>query len=301
MNTMNAIAKETNKTQAMLYLENKRKANPTEQSTGQQIANGMKSEIISLPLYKLNVTETSQRDKLNKKKINDIIKDFDPNLLGIITVSYRDGKWYIIDGQHRAIALNTIFGDEYLVDCKVIRNIPQQKESIYFVKLNDSSTPLQYADKAKGLFYGEDETIVTLSNLCKKNGVDLGIFKDNRATADSRITAVKALVVTYKKIGEEKTDRLIKLLNDTWDGKSTAFKQEMIKAVGVILSLYGRELDDNKFIKKLGKVNPAELIRMAKSDRVTNAKTEAKIARIMVNNYYNKGKGATPLEYRFGF
>ena len=126
---MNTIAKETNKTQAMLYLENKRKANLTEQSTGQQIANGMKSEIISLPLYKLNVTETSQRDKLNKKKINDIIKDFDPNLLGIITVSYRDGKWYIIDGQHRAIALNTIFGDEYLVDRKVIRNIPQQKES----------------------------------------------------------------------------------------------------------------------------------------------------------------------------
>jgi len=40
---------------------------------------------------------------------------------------------------------------------------------------------------------------------------------------------------------------------------------------------------------------------MAKSDRITTAKTEAKIARIMVNNYYNKGKGATPLEYKFNF
>ena len=61
------------------------------------------------------------------------------------------------------------------------------------------------------------------------------------------------------------------------------------------------EKDDNKFIKKLSKVNPADLIRMAKSDRITTAKTEAKIARIMVNNYYNKGKGATPLEYKFNF
>ena len=84
-------------------------------------------------------------------------------------------------------------------------------------------------------------------------------------------------------------------------GKSTAFKQEMIKAVGVILSLYSKELNDTKFIKKLSKVSPDDLVRMAKSDRVTNAKTEAKIARIMVNNYYTKGKGATPLEYRFGF
>lgn len=172
---------------------------------------------------------------------------------------------------------------------------------MYFVKLNDSSIPLQYADKAKGLFYAEDETMTTLANLCKKNGVELGITEDKRATADSRITAIKALVVTYNKIGEEKTDRLIRLLNDTWDGAYAAFRQEMIKAVGYILNLYSRELDDNKFIKKLSKVNPADLIRMAKSDRITTAKTEAKIARIMVNNYYNKGKGATPLEYKFNF
>ena len=143
--------------------------------------------------------------------------------------------------------------------------------------------------------------MTTLANLCKKNGVELGITEDKRATADSRITAIKALVITYNKIGEDKTDRLIRLLNDTWDGAYSAFRQEMIKAVGYILNLYSRELDDNKFIKKLSKVNPADLIRMAKSDRITTAKTEAKIARIMVNNYYNKGKGATPLEYKFNF
>lgn len=56
---------------------------------------------------------------------------------------------------------------------------------MYFVKLNDSSIPLQYADKAKGLFYAEDETMTTLANLCKKNGVELGITEDKRATADS--------------------------------------------------------------------------------------------------------------------
>lgn len=290
--------RETDKTQAMLYLENKRKSAETTQ-TGS--INGEKSEIISLPIYKLNTTYTSQRALRNKALAESIANNFDTNLFNPIVVSYRDGKWFVIDGQHRLYGAKKRFGDDYLMECKVIRGLAQSEESALFVKLNDSSKPLQYADKAKGLFYANDETIVSLTNICKKNGVELGIDDDKRAVSDGRITAIKALVVTYNKIGKEQTDRLVRLLNDTWDGAYSAFRQEMIKAVGYILSLYSRELDDSKFIKKLTKINPSDLIRMAKNDRITSAKTEAKIARIMINNYYNKGKGAAPLEYKFGF
>ena len=298
MDNMNTNAREHGKIQAMMYLENKRKASSAE--TIDNIDEG-KSEIISLPIYKLNTTYTSQRALRNKKLAEDIAANFDKNLFNPIIVSYRDGKWYVIDGQHRLYGAKKRFGDDYLMECKIIRGLTQMEESNLFVKLNSSSKPLQYADKAKGLYYGNDEATVNIYNICKNHGVELGIEDDKRASMDGRITAVKALTDTYNKIGAKQTDRLVKLLNDTWDGKSAAFKQEMIKAVGVILSLYSKELNDTKFIKKLSKVSPTDLVRMAKSDRVTNAKTEAKIARIMVNNYYNKGKGATPLEYRFGF
>ena len=298
MDNKNTTAREHGKTQAMMYLEKKRKASSAE--TIGNIDEG-KSEIISLPIYKLNTTYTSQRALRNKKLAEEIAANFDKNLFNPIIVSYRDGKWYVIDGQHRLYGAKKRFGDDYLMECKIIRGLTQPEESNLFVKLNSSSKPLQYADKAKGLYYGNDEATVNIYNICKNNGVELGIEDDKRASTDGRITAVKALTDTYNKIGSKQTDRLVKLLNDTWDGKSTAFKQEMIKAVGVILSLYSKELNDTKFIKKLSKVSPTDLVRMAKSDRVTNAKIEAKIARIMVNNYYNKGKGATPLEYRFGF
>lgn len=296
MDNMNTNAREHGKTQAMMYLEQKRKANATDNNSDSR---ENKSDMMSLPVHKLKVVYTAQRALT--KSVENIVKNFNSNLFMPIVVSERDGIYYVIDGQHRLFAARKLFGEDYLMECKVIHGLSQMEESNLFVKLNSSSKPLQYADKAKGLYYGNDEVTVNIYNICKNHGVELGIEDDKRASMDGRITAVKALTDTYNKIGAKQTDRLVKLLNDTWDGKSTAFKQEMIKAVGVILSLYGRELDDNKFIKKLGKVNPAELIRMAKSDRVTNAKTEAKIARIMVNNYYNKGKGANPLEYRFGF
>ena len=286
-------SKETNKTQAMLYLERKKR------EVERCIDGKNNSEITSIPVHRLKVTPTAQRALT--RLAEDIAKKFDKNLFLPIIVSERNGVYYVIDGQHRLYAAKKLFGDDYLMECKVIHGLTKAEESELFVKLNSCSKPLQYADKAKGLFYANDETIVSLTNICKKNGVELGIEDDKRASSDGRITAIKALVVTYNRIGKELTDRLVRLLNDTWDGEYSAFRQEMIKAVGYILSLYSRELDDNKFIKKLAKVKPAELIRMAKSDRITSAKTEAKIARIMINNYYNKGKGAAPLEYKFGF
>lgn len=299
MNTNGRISRDQSKKQVMEYLANKKKSYGAEVHNRDTIHE--KSEIISLPVHKLNTTYTSQRALRNKKLAESIASDFNIHLFNPIIVSYRDGKWYVIDGQHRLYGVKKRFGDDYLVDCKVIRGLTQQEESKLFVLLNDSSKQLNYADKAKGLYYSDDETMVNLFNICKSHGVEFGIDDDKRASTDGRITAIKAIVDTYNKIGADQTNRLVRLLNDTWDGKSTAFRQEMIKAVGVILSLYSRELDDRKFEKKLSKVNPTELIRMAKNDRVTSAKTEAKIARIMVQNYYNKGKGATPLEYRFGF
>lgn len=285
--------RETDKTQAMLYLERRRQ----EAERHTDVNNS--SEITSIPVHKLKVTPTAQRALTRLAEY--IAKNFDKNLFLPIIVSERDGIYYVIDGQHRLYAAKKLFGDDYLMECKVIHGLTKIEESELFVKLNSSSKPLLYADKAKGLFYANDDTMVSLANICKKNGVELGIDNDKRAVADGRITAVKALADTYNKIGKEQTDRLVRLLNDTWDGSYSAFRQEMIKAVGYILSLYSRELDDNKFIKKLAKTTPADLIRMAKSDRITSAKTEAKIARIMINNYYNKGKGAVPLEYKFGF
>ena len=259
--------------------------------------NGIRLISIPLNLFKIDYGYQRSVDAAHVRKLTPF------NYIdgGVVFASYRDGWFYIIDGQHRLYGVKKRFGDDYLVDCKVIRGLTQQEESKLFVLLNDSSKQLNYADKAKGLYYSDDETMVNLFNICKSHGVEFGIDDDKRASTDGRITAIKAIVDTYNKIGADQTNRLVRLLNDTWDGKSTAFRQEMIKAVGVVLSLYSRELDDRKFEKKLSKVNPTELIRMAKNDRVTSAKTEAKIARIMVQNYYNKGKGATPLEYRFGF
>lgn len=297
MNTNGRISREQSKKQVMEYLANKKKSYEAEAHN--RDTNCEKSEIISLPVHKLTLANTSQRALT--RLADDIAKNFNKALFNPIIVSERDGKYYVVDGQHRLYAAKKKFGDDYLMECKIIRGLTLEEEADLFVKLNTCSKPLQYADKAKGMYYANDETMVNLYRICKNNGVELGLDNDKRATTDGRITAIKAIVDTYNKIGAKQTDRLVRLLNDTWDGKSVAFKQEMIKATGVILSLYSKELDDKRFVKKFSKIDPKTLISVARNDDATKTKTENKLARIMIQNYYNKGKGAKPLEYRFGF
>lgn len=297
MNTNGRISREQSKKQVMEYLANKKKSIDAEMHS-KNINHG-KSEIMSLPVYKLCVTPTSQRAL--SRLADDIAENFNENLFNPLIVSYRDGKWYVIDGQHRLYAIKKKFGDDHLIECKVIKGLTREEEAELFVLLNNSSKPLQYADKAKGLYYANNETMVDIFNICKENGVEFGIDSDKRASADGRITAIKAIVDTYNKIGADQTNRLVRLLNDTWDGKASGFKNEMIKGVGVILSLYSKELDDKRFVKKFSKVDPKTLISQARGDVTTKTKTENKLARIMIQNYYNRGQGAKPLEYKFGF
>jgi len=258
-----------------------------------------KTVITLLPAASLKVCPFSQRALRSSKHADYIANNYNPNLFDPLIVSYRNGSYYVIDGQHRLHAVKKRFGNNYIVECRVIKDLSLEDEAELFVKLNSCSKPLQYADKAKGLYYSGDKTMTDLVEICKKNGIELGINDNARANKDGRITAVKALVDTYEKLGSKATERVVRLLNDTWDGKADGFKNEMIKSVATIISLYGEEVSDRLFIRKLSKVDPRMLIGIARNDVATKAKTEIKIARIMINNYYNKGKGAKPVGYKF--
>ena len=46
--------------------------------------------------------------KIDMKFIAKCVKEFNPNKIDPVHVSYRDGKYYVIDGQHTIIILETV-------------------------------------------------------------------------------------------------------------------------------------------------------------------------------------------------
>lgn len=67
----------------------------------------------------LFVDELYQRT-IDSHRVKKMAEEYDPNLVNPIKVSFRDGKYWIIDGHHTERMLILLNGNQDLpVDCKV--------------------------------------------------------------------------------------------------------------------------------------------------------------------------------------
>lgn len=271
------------------YLERKRKKAESIQSNI--------PETITINADILKTAPYSQRP-VCKRWAEEIAAKFDPKLLDPLTVSYRDRKYFVIDGQHRLYAIRKLFGDKQLVNCKVLHGLTEQQEAEMFVKMNTCERSLNYADEVRALAFSGDKMIDAINGICASNGIEFGYEQGKRGKKDSRITALKTLTDIYEKIGAQQTERIIKILSTTWSGQSESLSAVMLSAMSCIMDLYGNELEDKTFTKKLAGIDPIFLVTKARNDTVTNAAVSVRLARIIVN-YYNKGAGKK-LPYRFG-
>ena len=93
------------------------------------------SGVRNISVSNLNVDHTYQQD-VKTKLVNDIYEHLDPDLLGVIKVSLRaDGSYWIIDGQHRYLAVRNS-GQYLTMRCEVHTGLTVPQEAHLFNQLN---------------------------------------------------------------------------------------------------------------------------------------------------------------------
>ena len=81
-----------------------------------------------IPIADMRVSTHAQRD-LNESRVNKIVATLDLEQIGTPTVNWRDGHWWLIDGQHRVEALRRFgFGDDKL-QCWTYEELTEQEEA----------------------------------------------------------------------------------------------------------------------------------------------------------------------------
>ena len=136
---------------------------------------GKWSEMRTLPLNLLRIDTNYQRD-LNLSRVRYIVNNFDPDLVGIPQVSYRDGMFFVFDGQHTIKALGLLKNDPaYPIVCKVYYGLTGEEEAGLFHKFNTSRTPINAISIIKAqAAYGSDQTPqLQVRYSCGQNGIKL--------------------------------------------------------------------------------------------------------------------------------
>ena len=196
------------------------------------------------------MVDLSYQREINKNKVVNIVKSYNPNAIGVVTLSIREnGDLYIIDGQHRVEALKQLGYGNSDINAIVFFDLTIQEEARLFVIMNESRTKPKKSDLYKASITSGDNNLIDLNNMLNRNN----IVVDDRP-GDGVMRAIGTLEKVTAKIGIVNAEKVVKVLMSANGNNSTSFQAQYITAVSTIIVKY-KNVDMDRLslaIKKLG-------------------------------------------------
>ena len=233
-----------------------------------------------------------QRD-LDNAKVQRIVKNYDPLKLNPLKVSFRDGRYYVFDGQHtRAALIRMHNGHDCLVPCRIYYGLTRVDEMNLFLAQNGEASPVAIAQKYRALYNFGDPDITDMVRACEYAKV---LCDFTNARGRNKCICYRTLYEYYRLLDRATFITMLSSIRSTWNGDSASFRREIISGYGELFLAYGDKLDIKRLIKKLSEISCYEIIR---EGRIGNAPGGKKFARIILHQY-NRGLRNNALEDKF--
>lgn len=249
----------------------------------------------TIPSSKLTSGLPYQRP-VDGKEVSRLIREWDDRLLDPVVVSFRDGRFYVVDGQHRVAAMRWMNdGGTVMVPCKVYDGLTYEQEADLCYKLDKAKKRLSLSQSTNALVEsGADAESAEIRRLLERCGFTWALGQKSRK--QNEVVSTRAVINAYRLLGGASFSRMFSLLRATWDGEPCSVNAVMISGLALFLKTYDTELNDSTFIKRLSAVDPDEIIRRGKLDFSTN-RTALRYARVLLEKY-NGTRGGKKLPYR---
>lgn len=234
------------------------------------------------PLYQRNIDE---------KRVQRIVKKFNRLLVNPIKVSFRDGAYWIFDGQHTKCALEAIKGGPTTVECKVYHGLTQLDEMELFILQNGESASVAIRDKVKALYNMGDPQTVDFVRATELAGVRVGFTKTE---APNKIGAVSTLLSLYRALPREEYVDMLSTIRQTWDGIPSSFSREILNGMAEFYKTYRGKFKSKDLINSLKRVSPTTIVREGKGMNASAGRSSV-YARVILH-FYNSGRRTNRLE-----
>ena len=222
--------------------------------------------------------------KLNERTVASLVKRWNRMLMEPLVVSYRDGRYYVIDGQHRVAALRVIFQEQdTLVPCIVHTGLTYADEAELFYSLDQCKKKLSSAQSINALLEsGVNAEVNDIHKMLKARGFQWSL--NNSAAGDYKIKSTRTVIHAYRLLGRSAFPRMLVLLADTWHGDPASLSAMMLSGVALFLKTYETEINDHIFITRFASVAPEEIVKKARTDLSTR-RNDLRCARSLLLNY----------------
>ena len=202
--------------------------------------------------------ETYQRP-FTSPRAKQIAANFDERIANEPKVSYRDGKYYVFDGQHTAGARVILAGGKDVpIRCKVYYGMTEKEEALLFAQQNGISAPLSAGSRIRAEIFGDKPESAAFFAANEAIGLQLDY---DHARGLNRIGCIQTAFNAFMRIGEERYKEAMAILKKAWDGEPDSFRTENVLAITYFVDLYHEQYCPQRLVAQLHRVDPMTIYR----------------------------------------
>ncbi|WP_276951685.1 DUF6551 family protein [Enterocloster lavalensis] len=247
-------------------------------------------QILSVNSALLESPGTAYQSKLNINRIYKIATEFDEFLANEPKVSFRNGHYYVLDGQNTIAARKLLNGGNDLpIQCKVFYNLTESDEALLFARQAGTNPGARF----QALVCGGDRDAVEFLRLTENMGLRID-YKQTRGAG--QLACISTAFDLYRKAGSQTYQKAMHLLIDSWNGAPDSLQADLIHSMVEFVRLYDGEYNRNRLVPRLRKIEPAMLIREGKA---VTAYTGYKRYLYLLYMIYNASPTKNPLPLKF--
>ena len=229
---------------------------------------------------------------VEQKDVDRIIREWNDREITPVVVSFRDGKFNVVDGQHHIEAMRQKAGGrDVIVPCIIHTGMTYEDEAALYARLDRDKKRLTLRQHTKAVVEsGSDAKVMEVKRLTEEVGF---VWALKEPTGEPfEIAPIRALLNAYQLLGGEAFARMLSLLAGAWQGTPNSLKASMLSGMALFVKTYETELSDRAFIRRMSIVSPEEIIRLGRIE----TDIALRFARIILDKYNG---GGVDLPYRF--
>ena len=222
-------------------------------------------ELMSIHSSKLIYPREIYQRGVERKRVELIARDFNEYIVNEPKVSFRNGRYYVMDGQHTiegCILLNG--GEDRPILCKVYTGLTMEQEALLFAEQNGHAAPLSAGIKLRAKVVGGDAP--SKAFVAATNRAGLSLNYDSMQLSDYRIGCVGTALKLYDQLGEEIYCEALRHIVEAWEGKPDSFRAAVLRGVMYFVQLYHGQYSEERLVRALSGVHPMELYRVSRDN-----------------------------------
>lgn len=228
---------------------------------------GHEFDFRTLKPSQIRVDELYQR-ALDVKRVERIAKSFDGDTFNEPKVSYRDGVYWVFDGQHSIAVWRKIHdGEDKPLQCKVFKGMTWIEECEAFIRQNGISKDPTTNEKLRAAYNEHRPDVVSMVQGAQINGF---IVDFSQSKIDNRIVATSTLFKAYGKLGYQMYVDMLTAIREAWNGTADSLSNQVLSGMTTFYATYGGNFKREDLVTSLRKVRPIDIIRDGKSSAKGN-------------------------------